>query len=57
MTWTDYRHPPEWDSFSDEEKELIAEAPTHDPDLPDDIARPEAFTTYPNERKTFTRAV
>jgi hypothetical protein len=40
----------------DELKELIEEAPTHDPDLPDNIARPDAFVVHPNERKTFARA-
>lgn len=38
-------------------KELIAEAPTHDPDMDDNMARPENFTVHINERKTYTRAV
>jgi hypothetical protein len=38
-------------------KELIAEAPKHDDDMPNDMARPENFTVHINERKTFTRDV
>jgi hypothetical protein len=38
-------------------KELIEEAPTHDPDMSDDLARPENFVVHPRERKTFTRHV
>jgi hypothetical protein len=37
-------------------KELIAEAPEHDPEMQDNLARPENFLVHPNERKTFTRA-
>jgi len=40
----------------EELKELIDEAPTHDPDMADDIARPEDFVVHPNERKTLVRA-
>jgi hypothetical protein len=38
-------------------KELIAEAPTHDPDMDDNLARPDDFVVHPGERKTFTRHV
>lgn len=38
-------------------KELIEEAPTHDPDMQDNLARPENFVIHPNERKTFIRHV
>jgi hypothetical protein len=38
-------------------KELIAEAPTHDDDMQDDLARPENFIVHPQERKTFSRDV
>jgi len=41
----------------DELKSLIEEAPTHDPDLPDDMARPDDFVVHINERKTFVRHV
>jgi len=34
---------------------LIEEAPEHDPEMQDDIARPENYVVHPNERKTFTR--
>jgi hypothetical protein len=37
-------------------RELIEEAPTHDPEMQDDIARPDNYIVHPNERKTFTRA-
>lgn len=37
-------------------KELIAEAPSHDDDLPDDMARPDDFVCHINERHTFVRA-
>jgi hypothetical protein len=40
----------------DELKELIDEAPTHDPEMQDNLARPEDFVVHPNERKTFARA-
>jgi len=41
----------------DELKELIAEAPTHDPKMDDNLARPDDFVVHPQERKTFTRQV
>lgn len=41
----------------DELKELIEEAPEHDPDMQDNLARPENFVVHPNERKTFVRYV
>lgn len=41
----------------DELKELIDEAPTHDPEMDDNLARPENFVVHPNERKTFVRHV
>jgi hypothetical protein len=41
----------------DELKELIAEAPTHDPEMDDNLARPDDFVVHPQERKTFTRQV
>lgn len=41
----------------EELKDLIEEAPTHDPDMQDDLARPENFVVHPNERKTWVRHV
>ena len=41
----------------EELRELVEEAPTHDDELPDDIARPENWVVHYNERKTYTRAV
>ena len=38
-------------------KELIAEAPEHDDEMQDDLARPDNFVVHPNERKTFVRYV
>jgi len=38
-------------------KDLIAEAPTHDDDMQDNLARPEDFVVHPSERKTFVRDV
>jgi hypothetical protein len=38
-------------------KELIDEAPTHDDDMQNDLARPENYLVHPNERKTFVRHV
>jgi hypothetical protein len=40
----------------DELKELIDEAPTHDDDMQDDLARPDVFVVHPQERKQFIRA-
>ena len=37
-------------------RELVAEAPTHDPDMQDDLARPENWVIHPNERSTFAKA-
>jgi hypothetical protein len=39
----------------DELRELIEEAPTHDPEMQDDLARPEDYVVHPNERKTWVR--
>jgi len=36
--------------------ELVAEAPTHDPDMQDDLARPQNWVIHPNERSTFAKA-
>jgi hypothetical protein len=41
----------------DELKELIDEAPEHDDDMQDDIARPDSFIVHPNERKSWARHV
>lgn len=41
----------------DKLKELIEEAPEHDPDMQDNLARPENFVVHPAERKTFVRYV
>ncbi len=41
----------------DELKDLIEEAPTHDPEMQDDLARPDDFVVHPQERKTWVRAV
>ena len=38
-------------------KELIDEAPTHDDDMDDNLARPENYVVHPNERKTWVRYV
>ena len=38
-------------------KELIDEAPTHDDNMDDNLARPENFIVHPQERKTWVRAV
>ena len=40
----------------DKLKELIAEAPSHDPNMNDNLARPDDFVVHPSERKTFVRA-
>jgi hypothetical protein len=40
----------------DELKELIEEAPEHDDDMQDDLARPNDFVVHPQERKSFIRA-
>jgi len=41
----------------DELQDLIAEAPEHDDDMQDNLARPEDYVVHPNERKTFVRDV
>jgi hypothetical protein len=41
----------------DELRELIDEAPEHDPEMQDDLARPGNYTVHPNERKTFVRHI
>lgn len=38
-------------------KELVEEAPSHDPDMDDNLARPDNYVVHPNERKTFVRHV
>jgi len=40
----------------DELQDLIAEAPTHDPDMDDNLARPGDFVVHPNERSTHVLA-
>jgi len=40
----------------EELKDLIEEAPTHDPEMQDNLARPDNFVVHPNERKTFVKA-
>jgi hypothetical protein len=37
-------------------RELVDEAPEHDSDMPDTLARPDSWVVHPNERKTFVRA-
>jgi len=39
----------------DELKELIAEAPEHDEDMDDNLARPDDFVVHPQERSRFIR--
>jgi len=36
-------------------KELIEEAPEHDDQMQDDLARPENFVIHPQERSTWAR--
>jgi hypothetical protein len=38
-------------------KELVDEAPSHDPDMDDNLARPENFVVHPSERKTYVRHI
>jgi hypothetical protein len=38
-------------------QDLIEEAPTHDDDMQDDLARPDNFLVHPSERKTYVRDV
>jgi len=40
----------------EELKDLIEEAPTHDPEMQDNLARPDNFVVHPQERKTFIKA-
>jgi len=37
----------------DELKAMIEEAPEHDDDMADNLARPESYVVHPNERSTF----
>jgi len=41
----------------EELQELIDEAPSHDSNMANDLARPQDFVVHPNERKTFVRYV
>jgi hypothetical protein len=41
----------------EELKDLIEEAPTHDDEMQDNLARPDDFVVHPNERKTWVRDV
>jgi hypothetical protein len=41
----------------EELRDLIEEAPTHDPEMQDDLARPEDYVVHPAERKTWVRHV
>jgi hypothetical protein len=38
-------------------QDLIEEAPTHDDDMQDDLARPDNYLVHPSERKTYVRHV
>jgi hypothetical protein len=38
-------------------RELVEEAPTHDDDMDDNLARPDDWVVHPQERKTFVRHV
>jgi len=40
----------------DELREMVAEAPEHDEDMPDNLARPDSWVVHPNERSTFVKA-
>lgn len=40
----------------EELRELVAEAPEHDADMDNNLARPDSWTVHPNERSTFARA-
>jgi hypothetical protein len=37
-------------------RELVEEAPEHDEDMQDNLARPEVWVVHPNERSTFAKA-
>jgi hypothetical protein len=41
----------------EELKDLIEEAPEHDDEMQDNLARPDDFVVHPQERKTWVRAV
>jgi len=40
----------------EELRELVAEAPEHDDDMDNNLARPDSWTVHPQERSTFARA-
>jgi len=40
----------------DELRDLVAEAPEHDDDMRDNLARPDSWVVHPNERSTFALA-
>lgn len=40
----------------EELREMVDEAPTHDPDMDDNLARPESWVVHPNERSTWVLA-
>jgi len=40
----------------DELRDMVAEAPEHDDDMPDNMARPDSWTVHINERSTFVKA-
>ena len=40
----------------DELRDMLAEAPTHDDDMQNDLARPGSWVVHPNERSTFAKA-
>lgn len=40
----------------DELREMVEEAPTHDPEMDDNLARPDSWVVHPNERSTFVLA-
>jgi hypothetical protein len=40
----------------DELRQLVDEAPTHDDEMDNDLARPDSWVVHPNERSTFAKA-
>jgi len=40
----------------DELRDMVAEAPEHDDDMPDNMARPDSWTVHINERSSFVKA-
>jgi len=40
----------------DELEDMVAEAPTHDDEMDNNLARPDSFVVHPNERSTFAQA-